>query len=161
MESGILCTLTPSPARRGIAVLCLSAVAALLLWVAVTSPPNDLGWLAFTVGTGAFMLWCAWQLWAATARRIVLTREGLFDSSGACLARIDDIANVDRGVFAFKPSGGFAIVLKTPLGRDWAPGLWWRFGRRLGIGGVTPNAQGKVLAEAITLMLMEKNGTTL
>jgi hypothetical protein len=151
MENNALCTLTPSPARRIIAVGSLSLVALLLLWVGVTSPPADLGWWAFLVGTGCIMLWFAWLLWQATARRLILTRDGVFDSTGTCLARLDEVVQVEHGVFAFKPSGGFVIVLTRAPGRDWAPGLWWRLGRRVGVGGVTPNAQGKVMAEMIVL----------
>lgn len=157
MDQDIVATLTPSLARRAMAVTALSLVGALLLWVAATTPPEKLGWLVFMVGVGALFIWVSWLLWKATGRQIVLTRDGIFDSSGACLARMDNITSVERGVFAFKPSGGFVVRLKTAPGRDWAPGLWWRFGKLLGVGGVTPNAQGKVLAEMITLVLQDRN----
>ena len=156
MDQNIVATLTPSIARRFLAVLTLSLVGVMLLWIALTSPPAELGWLIFMVGVGGFILWVSWLLWQATARQIVLTRDGLFDSSGACLAAIDNIREVDRGVFAFKPSGGFVVLLKTAPGRDWAPGLWWRYGTRLGVGGVTPTAQGKVMAEMLALLLLDR-----
>jgi hypothetical protein len=41
------------------------------------------------------------------------------------------------------------IRLKTPASRVWAPGLWWRFGKRVGVGGVTPAGQGKAMADVI------------
>jgi len=99
------------------------------------------------------------RLWRATDRRIVLTRGGLFDSDGRCIARLADIAEVDRGVFAFKPSGGFVLRLTHAPGRDWAPGLWWRLGHRLGVGGVTGNMQGRAMAEMIALVLADRDGT--
>ena len=63
---------------------------------------------------------------------------------GPSLHNLKNIARVERGLFAFKPSNGFLILLNNPMSRAWHPGLWWRFGRRIGIGGVTPQAEGKV-----------------
>ncbi|TDL85821.1 hypothetical protein [Meridianimarinicoccus aquatilis] len=157
MDTDIVATLTPSPVRRIIAVLSLAAVALMLLWIVLVTPPSDLGWLFFLVAGGLGLLWLSWRLWTATEGQIVLTRDGLFDSSGRCLTTIDNIKMVERGPFAFKPSGGFAVQLKEAPGRGWSPGMWWRFGRRLGVGGVTPVAQSKVVAESIILIILEKN----
>lgn len=157
MDTDIVATLTPSPVRRAIAVLSLASVAAMLLWIALTTPPNDPVWLALLVLVGVGMLWLAWRLWAATDGQIILTRDGLFDSAGQCLTTIDNIKMVERGAFAFKPSGGFAVQLYEAPGRGWSPGMWWRFGRKLGVGGVTPVAQSKVVAESIILIILEKN----
>jgi hypothetical protein len=40
------------------------------------------------------------------------------------LARIDEIASLDRGTFAFKPSNGFLLRLSRKGTRVWRPGLW-------------------------------------
>ena len=37
------------------------------------------------------------------------------------------------------------------------PGLWWRIGRRIGVGGVTPASQSKVMADLITARLIERD----
>ena len=68
-------------------------------------------------------------------------------------ARMDEIDRVERGAFAFKPSNGFLVHLKKPGHRAWQPGLWWRMGRKLGIGGVTPAGQAKFMADMIALRL--------
>lgn len=158
MDQPVICTLRPSPARRVTAVVMLAGVALLLLWVVVVSPPRHPGWIVFLLGTGACMLWLSLRLWQATDRQIILTRAGLFDSDGTCIAPVADIAEVDRGVFAFKPSGGFVLRLSHAPGRAWAPGLWWRLGRKLGVGGVTGNAQGRAMAEMIALVLSDRDG---
>lgn len=149
-----IATLVPSMPRRVMATAALAAIAGLLLWIAVAHPPASIGWQVFALLMGVAFLWVTVRLWNATAQRLVLTDDGLFDGDGACLARIDDIEGVERGVFAFKPSNGFTIRLKTPGQRGWAPGLWWRFGRRLGVGGVTPAAQGKYMAEMLSMALV-------
>jgi hypothetical protein len=65
---------------------------------------------------------------------------------------------VERGAFAFKPSNGFLVRLDKPLGRGWAPGLWWRLGRLLGVGGVTSASQSKAMAEILSLELARRAG---
>lgn len=158
MSRAVICTLTPSPVRRVVAVVVLAAVGLLPIWVLLTAPPAHPGWMLFLLGVGAGMLWLTVRLWQATDKAIVLTRAGLFDSDGTCIAPLADIVAVDRGVFAFKPSGGFALRLSRAPGRGWAPGLWWRVGRQLGVGGVTPNAQGRAMADMIALALSDRDG---
>lgn len=158
MTQSVICTLSPSPVRRVIAALVLGAVGLLPIWVLVTAPPSHPGWMLLLLMWGAAMWWLTVRLWFATDRMIVLTRAGLFDSAGICIAPLSAIATVDRGVFAFKPSGGFALRLTHAPGRGWAPGLWWRIGRQLGVGGVTPAAQGRVMADMIALALLDRDG---
>lgn len=158
MDHSVLCTLRPSPVRRVAAVLTLAGVSLLLLGVVLATPPQQPGWMLFLLGAGAGMLWLSLRLWQATDRRIILTRAGLFDSDGTCIAAMADIVDVDRGVFAFKPSGGLVLRLGHAPGRAWAPGLWWRLGRRLGIGGVTGTVQGRAMAEMIAIVLADRDG---
>ena len=73
------------------------------------------------------------------------------------VAAWDDIARVERGAFALRPSNGFLLHLHAPGPRAWAPGLWWRLGRRLGVGGVTAAGQSKGMAEILTAMLVERD----
>ena len=91
-----------------------------------------------------------------TELTIELTETDLQDSSGMVLAQIDDVRSVQRGTFAFKPSNGFTPVLKIKKPRAWLLGLWWRIGRRVGVGGVTSAGQAKFMAERINMMIKEK-----
>ena len=84
-----------------------------------------------------------------------LTREALREKGGAVLVRMDQIATVNRGVFAFKPSNGFVIITHAPQPLQWNPGLWWRVGRRIGVGGVAPAVQAKYMADVIQAILTE------
>ena len=145
--------LKASPPRRFIAAFVLFVTGALLLWIAMTSPPASVGWLIFLLVIGGVILWAAMRLWQATASTMTLTDEALVDSSGTVLCHIDNMRAVERGIFAFKPSNGFLIRMHKPVGKGWAPGMWWRFGTRLGVGGVTPSAQAKAMADIIALRL--------
>lgn len=73
--------------------------------------------------------------------------------TGRPLALMEDIQEIERGMFALKPSNGFVVRLKTKAAPAWAPGLWWRTGRRLGVGGVTSAGAAKAMADLLALRL--------
>lgn len=148
-------TLHASPPRRFLAVSMLALLGGLLIYLAL-SIPFGASQIAVMLG-GAFALAAAVRLQSATAQVLELTAQGLRVQGGVELAALDAIVKVERGAFAFKPSNGFAITLRESHSRLWAPGLYWRFGRRLGIGGVTGAPQSKVMAEALAVMLAARS----
>ena len=89
----------------------------------------------------------------ATSSSIELRRDGLYDQDGTLIARIDNIKRMDRGILAFKPSNGFILLLTEPMPRAWRPGLWWRFGRRVGVGGVTSAGMTKGMSEILSTLM--------
>ncbi len=144
-----------SAPRRLFGMLVLASLGGLLIYLALATPQQMWGKvMLLCLGTGA--LYVLTLMHKATAGRLDLTEEGLFDQDGNLLVSIDDIASVDRGHFAIKPSNGFVIRLRNRASRAWAPGLWWRNGRRLGVGGVTSAAQSKYMADALLAMLAER-----
>ncbi|KQB97266.1 hypothetical protein AL073_09525 [Loktanella sp. 1ANDIMAR09] len=153
-ENGVLAVVEASPARRIFAYGVLFGLGALVVYLTLVHPPA-FHWLVFMLVFGVLMLWQAERLRRATHVTIALTETELRDSTGTVLARIDDIRSVDRGVFAFKPSNGFTLVLHSKKPRAWLPGLWWRFGRRVGVGGVTNAGQSKFMAERISMMIKD------
>lgn len=151
-EDGVYARVQASPARRIFAYAIVFGLGALVIYVTLVQPPA-LHWLVFMLGFGVAMLFLAERLRRATTMVIELTQTEVRDSSGAILARLEDIRSVERGTFAFKPSNGFTLVMHTKKPRAWAPGLWWRLGRRVGVGGVTVAGQSKLMAEQIALMI--------
>ncbi|MDF0600138.1 hypothetical protein P1J78_05290 [Psychromarinibacter sp. C21-152] len=156
MSDEIIATLAPSQGRRWIAVAMLLVLGGLLLWLAFSTPAAALLVQLFLLGLGLAALVMAELIRRATETWIELTEDGLRDGTGRELCRMDRIAAVERGAFAFKPSNGFLVRLTEPGERAWQPGLWWRFGRRVGVGGVTPAGQGKFMADMIALRLRER-----
>lgn len=144
-------------ARRVVAIVSLTILGGALLWLAAADGMG-FGWRAVLVVFGGVGLWGAWSVQQATEHDILLTREGLFDDEGRQLAAMDDILAIDRGVFAFKPSSGFVVRLARPLPAAWAPGVWWRFGRRLGVGGSVPGHEARAMAEILELALADRAG---
>ncbi len=152
----VLARLASSPGRRNFGVGILVMLGALLLWTGLTTPPRDLGWLVFLLAMSALAFFAARAMWRATSYTIVLTHDALYEENGRVIAQVDAIASVDRGLFAFKPSNGFLLRLATPAPRAWSLGMWWRLGRRVGVGGVTPGGQGRAMADILTALLMER-----
>ena len=153
-----LAALSASAPRRYFAVGVLVSLGLLLVWMGAATPATAL-WKAVLVVIGLAAIYQGDRLRRATLGRVYLTEQGVFDHQGQVIAPIEAIVGVERGAFAFKPSNGFLIRLNTPGPRAWAPGLWWRMGRRVGIGGVTSAGAAKFMAERIALMIAERDQT--
>jgi hypothetical protein len=155
MPGEVLATVTASQPRRWLGIAMLALIAFLVLYVAFARPP-DLQWQIYLLVVGLASLWTASRLHSATTGRIVLTETELRDETGAVIVRLADIASVDRGAFAFKPSNGFLLRTKTPGPRTWRTGLWWRVGRRIGVGGVASAPQTKFMSEMISAIIAQR-----
>lgn len=154
-DHDVIATLQASLLRRMFAYGTVFVLGALVVMLAFVQPPA-LGWQLFLLAFGGATLLVAERLRRATLLGLVLTEDELRDTGGQVLARLDNIASVDRGAFAFKPSNGFILRLAEPAPRTWAPGLWWRYGRRVGVGGVTPAGPAKYMAEQIALRIVAR-----
>lgn len=147
----------PSVMRRFFGLVVLFMLGGLLLYVSITKPPEEFGWQAFLVIFGLGILYLGEQMRKATLKSVLLTKEGIFSSDGAKMVGIENVKSIDRGVFAFKPSNGFTVLMHEKQPRAWAPGLWWRFGRRLGVGGVVQASQTKSMAEILAVMVHQRS----
>jgi len=152
----ILATVMPSPARRMVGVAMLALLGGLLVYMALLTPVTML-WRLIFLAVGCLTLWMADKMRKATAHGVVLTEDGLFSTDGQMLLAIGDMHAVVRGTFALKPSNGFSVIANARLTRGWAPGLWWRYGKRMGVGGVTAASQAKFMAEILAARLNERS----
>ena len=144
--------IAPSPARRWFAVGAFYLLGGLTVWIAASARGGLSGTLALVL-IGLVALAAGEALRRSSLRRIVLDERGLSDSAGARLADWGDIERVERGAFALKPSNGFVLLCRERGPRGWVPGLWWRFGRRVGVGGVLPGHATRAMADAIAVRL--------
>lgn len=147
--------IAPSPARRVVGVGMLAALGVLLTYLALARPPEALGWRLFQLGAGLLGLWLARRMWRGSAHGLVLTPAGLREAGpeGRWLAPIEAVERVERGVFAFKPSSGFVLRTRRAGPGAWAPGVWWRVGRHVGVGGILRGAETKAAAETLQLIM--------
>ncbi|WP_299043568.1 hypothetical protein [uncultured Tateyamaria sp.] len=152
----VIATIQASPGRRILGIGSLWILSLMVIYVGIVRPPA-VGWQVFLFVLGGGSIWIAEKMRRATALTLELTPEELRDSSGALVARTEDILSIDRGMFAFKPSNGFLLRLQASNGRAWRPGLWWRLGNRVGVGGMTPGHQAKFMAEILSAMIAERS----
>ncbi|MBI6629874.1 hypothetical protein [Pontibaca salina] len=134
------------------ALLTLGGLGLLLLRVALVATGGV--WVQIVLIGLALTFWAlAGQMWRATALSVELHEGGLRDSAGTVLVRFDGIEMVERGNFALKPSQGFVVRTALPGPFAWRPGLWWRIGRRVGVGGVVSASQTKQMATLLDARL--------
>lgn len=155
-ENEVLAVVRASTGRRVLGMLSLGLLGFALIYIAFAQPPSLL-WQLFLIVVGAAALWLADTMRKATASAIELTPLCLRDRDGTIIAMIEDIQSMDRGFFAFKPSNGFLLKTHTSAPGIWRPGLWWRVGRRIGIGGMTPGHQTKFMSEIISGMMATRD----
>lgn len=144
-------------AMRWLVLAALVAVAFLCGAVAASSVERSPLTTALTAVAGLGALAVARVLLFDKATRVIFDGARLADDAGAEICRLEEIEKLERGFALFKPSSGFVVVLKAPRERGWAPGLWWRAGRRIGIGGATSSRAGRNMADAITAALAAKS----
>jgi len=159
-DSEILATVMPSTARRFGGLVMLAVLGGLLIYIALATPPISLAWRFILLALGGLVLWIAELMRRATLHGVVLTRDELRSTDGRVLARVEDMTGVVRGSFSLKPSNGFSVLTKTSQEKAWAPGIWWRFGKRVGVGGVTAASQAKYMSEILAAMLAERGVET-
>ncbi|MEM8630843.1 MAG: hypothetical protein AAGF74_06390 [Pseudomonadota bacterium] len=149
-EDDVHMFLRPSTPRFLLGVAVLLALGVCLLYIAVFTAPI-LGLRLFLGALGVGSLIVTVRMWAARNLELELTRDVLREAGGGReLARVVSVVKVDRGPFAFKPPNGFLLRLEEKGSRVWVPGLWWRLGRWVGVGGVVNAGQSRAMAELIS-----------
>lgn len=158
-ENEVIGFIAPRPARRITGVAVYGLLGMILIYIAAAFPPAHPGWLIFLLGMGAGCMYLSWRMWEVSGQVLELTRTELREQGGRVLFTIAEVASVDRGFFAFKPANGFLIRLKerNTRPRVYAPGLWWRSGKTVMVGGVTSGRQAKSVADLITVLLLERD----
>lgn len=156
IQDEIVIEVNVSPVRRFMALGVMLALGFILIWMAVTKSPA-FGWQIFLIGLGVLVFLGADRVRRGTALKMQLTETELRLTDGTVLARIEDVTKVERGAFAFKPSNGFALTTKAKAPFGWQPGIWWRLGRRVGVGGMLPAGGAKFIAENIALRVASRD----
>lgn len=155
MEQKVIAEIKASPLRRYVSVGVMFLAGALLVYAGTVGAEGSLLWKVTLVGLGIVILLFAERFRVSTSLSVFLTEAGLHDSTGRVLCGLDDILTLDKSAFSLKPNDGFLIKLKSPPGRAYVPGMWWRFGRFLGVGGVTQKNHTKFVADYLALMVAE------
>ena len=155
MSDPVIATLAASQPRRWTGAIMLTLLGGLLIYLAFSVPFGTAQICLFIAGL--FGVFAANRLFGATSQVLELTAHSLRIQGGDELAALSNIAKVERGAFAFKPSNGFLVSLKENAPRRWAPGMYWSFSKRIGVGGVTGASQTKGMAEALAVLIAERD----
>lgn len=149
-------TLEISPFRRFFGVGVFAALGITLIYSAAMSLSGSVIGIVGLIIFGGLASFAGLRLYRATNDKLFLTPDGIFTKSGDAIALLENVKSVDRGFFAFKPSNGFLLRLDNPTQRGWAPGLWWRFGKSVGIGGATSPGHGKAMADMVAILISDQ-----
>jgi hypothetical protein len=155
-DAEILAILRPAPARRVALVVVTGLMGGMLILVGLDAPSGGLALRGAFLFGGVGAFWAGWRVWQATAVDLVLTTQDLRQSDGRVICTLADIEKVERGLAALRPATGFALQLRRAQSFGWVPGLWWRRGTRVGVGGMTTRASSKALAEVIEAELRDR-----
>lgn len=158
-NSDILATASISGVRRWLTIIPGIFAGALLAWYGLNAPFPQIWVNVFAVVVGLVMALGASWLLSATSRGIYLTPKELRDINGALIARISDMKKLERETISYKPAHGFIIVLAEPARSHWSPGVWWRTGQRVGVGGFLHADQTKAMAGAIRSLIAQCGST--
>lgn len=152
-------------ALRWLVLIAMAALAALLFMGGIGAWARAPMTTFVMLPISGVLAWFAAALWRTRARAIRFDGETLTDDAGEVICTLDEIEEVNRGFILFKPTKGFVVTLKAARPWGWSPGLWWRLGRRIGVGGSTPGRGARDMADAITgalaMRAMEEAGITL
>ena len=153
----VLARLDVSQPRRIVGACVQIGLGLVLISLAASLPREQMALRLALLALSGAGIYGAFLMWRATSGGLVLTASGLREDGGRLLAEMANMREVSRGPFALKPSHGFSLVLHESMRFAWVPGLWWRFGRRVGVGGVTPSQPARYMAEMITANITAKN----
>ena len=80
----------------------------------------------------------------------LINQSGLFNLDGSIVCEIGDIERIDVSPYTFKSANGFIVILKTKSSFKSIPGLYWRLGKRLSIGGLVSKNESKFLSHTLS-----------
>ncbi len=90
----------------------------------------------------------------------LINKVGLFDLNENIICKIDDIKRIDASPYTFKSANGFLILLDTKSSFKSIPGLYWRYGHRISIGGLVSKHESKYLAGILSDLVTNKKQTS-
>ncbi|MBE3637823.1 hypothetical protein [Mangrovicoccus algicola] len=138
-----------------LAVILLAGLGVLLTTLSVSEELDGAMVRICVLAVAAGALGAAWKVWRSAGQGLVLRPDRVVASDGRTVFLLSDVRRLERGVFAVKPANGVVVTLSARDGARWVPGLWWRTGRRVGIGGMTPKAQTRAFADRLEQRLAE------
>ena len=86
----------------------------------------------------------------------LINEQGLFNLDKSPICKMHEIDRVDASPYTFKSANGFIIILKTKNSFESVPGLYWKVGKRISIGGLVSKNESKFLSGLLLQFLEEQ-----
>ena len=156
----VLVSVKAEPARRLFGAGALFLLCVIVLWHGYKNYSlTDEGLVQIFLGLAG--MFAALRFWRGSDNGLELTPTELRETRGRQIVRITDIVAVQREAFGIiKPTNGFVIVTREKLPAAISPGIWWRLGRRIGVGGLTGGGEGRAMVELLQEMLKRRETET-
>lgn len=135
-----------APARRFVAMALSALIGLWMIYVGLWLDVPSTLWRAGLVAVGGLALVQAVRIRAIAVPGIELTATELREIGGRRIAALDGVVEVQRSFGLFKPMNGFVLHLAAPARAAMVPGVWWRFGRRVAVGGMLPRGGARQIA---------------
>ncbi|MEO0344428.1 MAG: hypothetical protein AAF198_13420 [Pseudomonadota bacterium] len=139
--------------RKWFGVLSLGFPATLIVAIMIQGSITHVLSAVILLAIAALFMWAAWRMWNAPHFGIVFDGDSLKTEDGATIAKMSEIQSVQVGLFVMRPSNGFMMMMKQPGIFPTRPGVVWRQGRRIGIGGILRSSEAKSIGRAIQVEL--------
>ena len=142
--------------RRRLGIIVIGFLGITLIYKALKLEYNNylLEKIFFSI-LGSAIVYLAFRLANKTKRGIIFNKTGLYELDGVLICSLDEINEVDTSPYTFKPANGFIIKLKNSTKFGWSPGLWWKYNKRMTVGGMI-SKQESVIASQLLKDLLEK-----
>ncbi len=85
---------------------------------------------------------------------------GIFNLDESIICKIENIKKIDVSPYTFKSANGFIIFQKTKGSFKIVPGLYWRAGKRISIGGLISKNESKFLSSTLLEIIKGINQRT-
>ena len=123
----------------------------LFLCYTISKIEEDLTLLDFLLIPTIIFLWLCFRKFLKRYSKVgfLINQSGLFNLDGSVICEIGDIERIDVSPYTFKSANGFIVILKTKSSFKSIPGLYWRLGKRISIGGLVSKNESKFLSQTL------------
>lgn len=104
----------------------------------------------FCIGLG--IIFFCFRIYQRRDKGFLITPKAILEKTGDVICSFDEIDKIDTSPFSFKATNGFVVQLKNRTDFDFSVGLWWKYNKRLSIGGMVSKNESKYLS----IVLQEK-----
>ncbi|MEM0977526.1 MAG: hypothetical protein AAGJ34_08330 [Pseudomonadota bacterium] len=144
-----------SAGRYWFGIACLSLPALFIVFALSQGVVTRLWAMGFLMAIASAFLWAAYRMYSVPRAGLLFDGRVLRTEDGLVVAALTDIDVVQTGIFAMRPSNGFSLIMKEADHLPTRPGIFWRQGKMIGIGGILAAAETRAIGRLMQAKLKE------